>query len=165
MAKQLPKHDLFEEVKFISPFISPELSCETECPLSPLLEPKPCPSGHQNVDLDNDEDSTLPLHDISPKNKNCCAMDNLRAPTLEVKKNNSTNKHEGFPFETPKVSCSLLESLELITLSATCFYEDHNHLLVLVYKHFRRMVVDAYVYQKYCRSHRCTVVLTLQLEQ
>jgi len=136
-----------------------------ECPLSPSLEPKPCPSGHQNDDLDNGRDSTLPLHDISPKNKNYCAMDNLRAPTLELKKNNSTNKHEGFPFETPHVSCSLLESLELITLSATRFYEDHNHLLVLVNKLFRRMVMDAYVYHKYCKSHESVVVLTLQLER
>jgi len=156
-----PSTDPSEEVKFIWPFVAPELSCETECPLSPLLEPKPCPSGHQNVDLDNDEDSTLPLHDISPKNKNCCAMDNLRAPTLEVKKNNSTNKHEGFPFETPKVSCSLLESLQLITLSATRLYEDHNHLLVLVFKLFRRMVVDAFIYHKYYKSRSGIIVLTL----
>jgi hypothetical protein len=48
-----------------------------------------------------------------------------------------------------------------ILLSATCFYKDHNHLLVLVYKLFRRMVVDAYVYHKYCRSRRYTVLLTL----
>jgi hypothetical protein len=32
-----------------------------------------------------------------------------------------------------------------ILLSATCFYKDHHHLLVLIYKLFRRMVVDAYV--------------------
>ena len=136
-----------------------------ECPLSPSLKPKPCPSSHQNVDLDNGRDSILPLHDISPKNENCCAMDNLRAPTLELEKNNSTNKHEGFSFETPRISCSLLESLELITLSATRFYEDHNHLLVLIYKFFRRMVVDAYVYHKYCKSRGYVVVLTLQLER
>ena len=83
---------------------------------------------------------------------------------LELKKNNSTNKHEGFSFETSRVSCSLLESLELIMLSATRFDEDHNHLLVLVYKLFRRMAVDAYVYHKYYKSRGYIVVLTLQLE-
>ena len=160
-----PNTDPSEEVKFISPFVAPELSCEMECPLSPSLEPKPCPSGHQNIDLNNGRDSTLPLQDISPKNKNCCAMDNLRALTLELEKNNSTNKHEGFSFETSRISCSLLESLELITLSATRFCEDHNHLLVLVYKLFRRMVVDAYVYHKYCKSCGCIVILSLQLER
>ena len=91
-------------------------------------------------------------------------MDNLEAPTLELKKNDSTNEHEDSSFETPCISCSLLESPELITLSATRFYEDHNHLLVLVYKLFRRMVVDAYVYHKYCKSHGYVVVFTLQLE-
>ena len=88
-------------------------------------------------------------------------MDNLKAPTLELKKNNSTNKHEGFSFETPCDSYSLLESLESITLSATSFYEDHNHLLFLVYKLFRRMVVDAYVYHKYCKSRSRNMALTL----
>ena len=97
----------------------------------------------------------------SLKNKNYCAMENLRAPTLELKKNNSTNKHEGFPFETPHVLCSLLESLDLITLSATCLYEDHNHLLVLVFKLFRRMIMDAFVYHKYCKSRSGIIVLTL----
>ena len=91
-------------------------------------------------------------------------MGNLGAPTLELKKNDSTNKHECSSFETPHIPCSLLESLELITLSATRFYEDHNHLLVLVYKLFRRMAVDAYVYHKYYKSRGYIVVLTLQLE-
>ena len=41
-----PNNDPFEEVKFITPFISP----------SPSLEPKPCPSGHQDVVLDSSQD-------------------------------------------------------------------------------------------------------------
>jgi hypothetical protein len=108
MEEQHPNNNPFKEVKFISPFVAPELSYETECPLSPSLEQKPYPSGHQNIDLDNGRDSTLPLQDISPTNKKCCALDNLRALTLELEKNNSTNKHEGFSFETTRVSCSLL---------------------------------------------------------
>jgi hypothetical protein len=36
--------------------------------------------------------------------------------------------------------------------------------LILVSKLFKRMVVDAFVYHKYCKSHRCTVALTLPLE-
>jgi len=52
-----------------------------------------------------------------------------------------------------------------ILLSATCFHEDHNHLLILVSKLFKRMVVDAFVYHKYCKSRSCIVVLTLQLER
>jgi hypothetical protein len=89
MAEHHPNNNLFEEVKFLSPFVSSKLAYEIEYPSPPSLEPRPCPSG-----------------------QNLCAIDNLRAPTLELKKNDSTNKHERFSFETPHVSCSLLESLE-----------------------------------------------------
>ena len=52
-----------------------------------------------------------------------------------------------------------------ILFSPTYPYEDHNHLSILVSKLFRRMVVDAYVYHKYCKSHSGIVVLSLHLEQ
>jgi hypothetical protein len=138
MAEHHPNNDPFEEVKFVSPFVSSKFAYENECPLPTSLKPKPCPSG-----------------------QNLCAMDNIGAPTLELKKNDCTNKHEGSSLETLRISCSLLESPELITRSATRFYEDHNHLLVLIYKLFGRIVVDAYVYHKYCKSRGCVVVLTL----
>ena len=51
-----------------------------------------------------------------------------------------------------------------ILFSPTCPYEDHNHLSIIIFKLFKRMVVDAYVYHKYCKSHSAIVVLTLQLE-
>ena len=147
MAKHNPNHNPDEEVKFISLFISHP--CEAERPSSPSPEFEPCPPGQ---------------HDITLEKENFWAMDKLKAPTLKLEMNNSTNEHESFSFEFPRVSCSLLESLELITVSATCFYEDYNHLLAPVYKLFRRMVVDAYVFHKYCKSRSSTTVLTLQLE-
>ena len=128
-------------MKFISPFISPRLSSETEHPSPTSLEPKPCPFG-----------------------QNLCAMDNLGAPTLELKKNDSTNEHESFSFETPHVSCSLLESLEFVVLSTACCYEEDNLPSLLVAKLFRRMIVDVFVYHKYYKSHSSIAVLTLQLE-
>jgi hypothetical protein len=142
-------------VKFVSPFVSPRLSshpCETERPSSPSLKLKPCPSGHQNVVLDNGRDSA----DLFFEKENFCAMDNPLAPTLETKKD-TTYEHESFTFETPQDSCSLLESPEFVSFMTTCYYEDPNH--------FRRMDVDAFVYQKYCKSHSSTVALTLQLER
>ena len=92
----------------------------------------------------------LPLHDISCKKENS-AMDIPVAPTLESKRKDSTYEHESFAFKTPSDSCSLLESLEFVLLRATCFYEDRNHLLILVSKLFNRMVVDAFVYHKHCK--------------
>jgi len=145
MAKHNP--NLVEEVKFISLFISHP--CEAEYPSSPSLGLNPCPSGQ---------------HDITLEKENLLAMDKLETSTVELEMNDSTNEHESSSFEFPCVSCSLLASLELITLSTPCPYDDRNHLLILVSKLFRRMVVDAYVYHKHCKSHSSTMVLTLQLE-
>jgi len=133
MAKQYPTS---EEVKCLSSFVSLKLACENEHPSSLILEQKPCPSGHQNIVLENE---------------NFCAMDNPKAPTLEFK-------------ETPHVSCSLLELLELTVLRASRSYEDPNHLLILVHKLFKRMVVDAYVYHKHCKSRSSMMAIPLQLK-
>ena len=51
-----------------------------------------------------------------------------------------------------------------IVLSTACNYKDPNHLSILVSKLFKRMVVDAFVNHKYCKSHSSTMVLTLHLE-
>jgi hypothetical protein len=88
-------------------------------------------------------------------------MDMLKAPTLETEEKDSTIEHESFSFETPHISCSRLESLEIIVLSAACCYEEDNHPSLLVSKLFRRMVVDVFVYHKYCKSCSSTMVLTL----
>ena len=135
MANHNPNHNLFEEAKFISPFISPRLSSETERPSPTSLEPKPCPSSHQNVVLDSGRESAVILH-----NENSCAMDSLETLTLESKRRDSINKHKSFTFETLCVSCSRSMSPEFILLSAKCFYEDRNHLSILVSKLFKRMV-------------------------
>jgi hypothetical protein len=164
MAEHHPNHDPFEEAKFVSPFVSPRLSSETKWPLPLSFEPEPCPSGHPNIILDDGRDSTLIMHDGSFEKENFCAIDMLKAPTLETKKN-SAIEHESFFFETPHISCSRLESLEFVVLSVACCYEEDNHPSLLVSKLFHRMVVDVFVYHKYCRSHSSTVVLTLQLEQ
>jgi hypothetical protein len=108
-AENHPNNDLFEEVKFITPFIPP----------SPSLELKQCPSSHPNVVLNSGLHST----DEFLENRNFYAMDML--------------------------------------LSSPCSYEEHNHLSLLVCKLFGRMVVDAYIYHKYCKSRGCIVVLTL----
>ena len=152
MAKQHPNHEPFKEVKFISPFISH--SCETEHP-TPSLDLKQCPSGQPTIVLKNDRDSMLFPHDILLTKENSYAMDLSKAPTLE------TEEHESFSFETPHVSCSHLESLEFVVLSAACRYEEDNHPSLLISKLFRRMVVDVFVCHKFCKSHSSIVVLTL----
>jgi hypothetical protein len=77
MAENHPNNNPFEEVKFISLFVSPKLSYETKCSSLLTLEPKLCPSSHQNIVHDSGRDSTLILHDISLENEHFCAMDIL----------------------------------------------------------------------------------------
>jgi hypothetical protein len=101
-------------------------------------------------------------HGESLENQNFCAVDISVAPTLETKED-PTHEHESLIFGNHHSSCSFL-SPKLIMLSTMCLYEDPNLLSILVHKLFRRMVVDAYVYNKYCKSRVYTLVLTLQLE-
>ena len=55
-------------------------------------------------------------------------------------------------------------SPELVTLCAASTYEFYNRLKVLFCKMFRRVVVDAYVYHKYCKSLGCTCGTNLAAE-
>jgi hypothetical protein len=91
-------------------------------------------------------------------------MDMPKAPALKTKEKDSTNEHKKFSFKTPHVSRSLFESSGFFVHSTTFFYKEDNYPSLLVYKLFRRMVVDVFVYHKYYRSHSCNVALTLQLE-
>jgi hypothetical protein len=79
---------------------------------------------------------------------------------LETKQE-SANEHAHFSFVTSHVPWSLLRSIEFVSLLTTCPYEDPNHLLIIVSKHFKRMVVDAYVYHKHCKSRSDTMALAL----
>ena len=88
-------------------------------------------------------------------------MDMPKAPSLETEKKDSTIEHESFSFDTPHISCSHLESPEIVVLSVACCYEEDNHPSLLVSKLFRRMVVDVFVYNKCCKSRSSTMVLTL----
>ena len=157
MVKHNPNHNPFEQVKFISSFISPKHAYETERIPPTSLERKPCTFGHKPVVLNSDQGSTLILHE------RFCAMDMPKAPTMETEKD-STIEHESFSFKTTHVSHSFLESLGFIVLSTTCFNGEDNYPSLLDCKLFKRMVVDIFVYHKYCRSRSCNAAPTLQLE-
>nr|TKW32191.1 hypothetical protein SEVIR_2G154200v2 [Setaria viridis] len=182
IAKPLSEQNLLEKVMSVSPFVSfepilikgielpvckvddlKELHlCEAERPSSPSIEL--CPSGPRNVVFDSGLETTPVFHDQSLEKEKFCAMDIPDISTLEDEKN-STSEHESFCFEFPQNSCSHMKSPESISLGIPCLYKDHDHLLVLISKIFRRMVVDAFVYHKHCKFCGCTVALTLQLKQ
>ena len=85
-------------------------------------------------------------------------MEFCEAPTLESDAKDSTNEHGTIIFEIP---CSFNGTPESDMLSALCTHKEYNHLMVLFYKTFRRLVVDVYVYRKHCKYRGCTVALTL----
>jgi hypothetical protein len=91
-------------------------------------------------------------------------MDMPKALTLESKRKDLTYEHESFTLEPPSDSCLVLGSPKFVLLSTMCFHENHNLISVLVCKLFKRMVVDVFIYHKFCKSRESTMVLTLQLE-
>jgi hypothetical protein len=91
-------------------------------------------------------------------------MESCEAPTLEFVGKGSTGKHGSFTLDTPHELCLHHAYPESAMLSALSTHEGYNKLLVLFYKMFIRLIVDAYVYHKHIRFRVCTVALTLQLK-
>ena len=73
---------------------------------------------------------------------------------LELEKEDNINEHGSYFMNTSSNPCSHKKSPKLIGLSNIATHEIFNPLILLVHKDFERVVVDAYVYHKYCRS-RC----------
>nr|CAE76037.1 B1292H11.23 [Oryza sativa Japonica Group] len=85
--------------------------------------------------------------------ENFQAKDKFETSTLEDE--NSTNEHESFSFKISQDSCSNKESPKSCQFNATSLCEDHNHPSGLVSHMFRRLVIDAFIYHKYCKSRIC----------
>jgi hypothetical protein len=136
-------------------------SYEDERSSSSLTKFEPLPAGPGYVVLNHDRESTSSFHNESLEMENQWAMQFCEAPTLESEEKDSTNEHGSFTFDIPREPCSFNVTPESGMLSAPCTHEDYNRPKVLFCKIFRRLVVDVYVYRKYCRFRGCTVALTL----
>ena len=101
------------------------------------------------------------FHDESLEIENQWAMEFCEALTLEINEKDSSNEHGNFTFDIPQKPCSFNATPESGMFSAPCTHKDYNQLKVLFCKIFRRLVVDIYVYRKYCRFRGCTMALTL----
>jgi hypothetical protein len=71
-----------------------------------------------------------------------------------LKKEYDINEHGSYFMNTSSNPQSYEKSPELIGLSNIATHEISNPLVLPVHKDFERVVVDAYIYHKYCRS-RC----------
>jgi hypothetical protein len=71
---------------------------------------------------------------------------------VEFEKRDQMNEHENYFINTPSNPCSDEKSSGFIGLSNVATHEIINPLMLPVPKNFKRVVVDVYVYHKYCRS-------------
>ena len=74
--------------------------------------------------------------------------------TLELEKEDYISEHGSYFIRTSSNPCSHEKSPKLIGLSNIATHEILNPLILSVHKDFEGVVVDAYVYHKYCKSRR-----------
>jgi hypothetical protein len=72
---------------------------------------------------------------------------------LELEKEDDIIEHGSYFMKTSSNLCSYEKSPKLISLSNIATHEIFNPLVLPVHKDFKRVVVDTYVYHKYCKSH------------
>ena len=80
-------------------------------------------------------------------------MDIHEESPLEFKKEDYIIKHGSHFINTSSNPCSLKKSPESFGLSNITTHKIFNPLILPVHKDFERVVVYAYVYHKYCKSH------------
>ena len=82
--------------------------------------------------------------------------------TLELEKKDYINEHGSHFMNTSSNPCLHEKTPELIGISNIATHEIFNPLILSVHKIFERVVVDMFVYHKYCRSH-CVVGMNLEI--
>ena len=86
------------------------------------------------------------------RNEYVWSIDILGTSTLELDKGDLVNEHDSPILEEPLDPCSPEKPPESIH-SAKGTYESYIHPMPSDQTDFKRMVVDAFVYHKYCKSH------------
>ena len=119
------------------------------------LEPKSDPKGElKSIFLINMTHSSLEeaLDKINSRVTNPREiLDIHEETTLESENEDDIDEHGSYFMNTSSNSCSHEKSLESIGLSNIATHEIINPLILPVHKTFERVVVDAYVYHKYCK--------------
>jgi hypothetical protein len=93
---------------------------------------------------------------------------NITHPSLEEAldetkpRNYIIDEHVSYIINTSLNPCSYEKSSELLGLSNIATHEIFSPLILPILKNFERVVIDAYVYYKYCRSHRKNLEICVQ---
>jgi hypothetical protein len=81
---------------------------------------------------------------------------------LEFEKKDDIKEHGSYFTSTSSNPYSYEKSPDSVGLSNITTHEILNPLILLAHKNFERVVVDAYVYRKYCRSHCVNIEIGTQ---
>ena len=79
-------------------------------------------------------------------------MDIHEESTLELVKEDDIDEHGSYFINTPSNPCSYEKSPESIGFFNIATHKILNPLVLPIHKFFQKVVVDAYVYHKYCKS-------------
>ena len=72
-------------------------------------------------------------------------------PNIQIRDEDNINEHGIYSIPTLFTPCSYETSSQSIGLSNIATFEISNPLFLSIYKNFKGVVIDAYVYNKYCR--------------
>jgi hypothetical protein len=123
------------------------------------VEPKPDldPKGElKSISLINMTHLSLvkALDTINPRVTNAREiLDIHEESTLELENQDDINEHGSYFMNTSSNPCSREKTPESTCLSNIATHEIFNPLTLPIHKNFERMVVDAFVYHNYCKSH------------
>ena len=117
-----------------------------------LLDPEQSKDFHiEGIDFGTSHEYYKQGHNV----ENVCSMDTLEAvDSISVSK--VSEEHGSFVFEGPQDTYSFDETPSPPAIST---HNESNHPMPLHQKNFKRVVVDDFVYHKYCKS-RCGLLCT-----
>jgi hypothetical protein len=102
--------------------------------------------------LDNKTSNECHMHGMMETN--LLPIDIHKETPLEFEKEDDINEHGRYFMSTSSNPYSYEKSPDSIGLSIFAIHEISNPFMLFVHKNFETVVIDAYVYYKYCRS-RC----------
>jgi hypothetical protein len=111
-----------------------------------------------NLDLASNGEISTPFEDETyPSIKEALDETNSRVTNpseilnTQIRDEDDINERGNYSITISLKPCSFETSLNSIGLSNLTTFEISNPLILSSYKNFKRVVVDAYVYHKYCR--------------
>jgi hypothetical protein len=124
-----------------------------------------------NLDLALNGEFLIPFEDEThPSMKEALNETNSRVTNpskilnIQIGDEDDINEHGNYSITISLKPCLYETSLNSIDLSNLSTFEIFNPLILSIYKNFKKVVVDTYVYHKYCKYRLEIGTLKLVLE-